>query len=114
MALRVASLDYLGTVASRLRKDAVTSNMDQKAIDRILREVGKIIPESFDHLYISIAVELLWNWPLFVLCLQTPGSDEIQQLQKGLLDYLDWEQWQRFISIGERLIKSLWPHLKFP
>ncbi|XP_023275339.1 nipped-B-like protein A [Seriola lalandi dorsalis] len=57
MALRVASLDYLGTVASRLRKDSVSSKMDQKAIDRILRE--------------------------------TPGSDEIQQLQKDLLDYLD-------------------------
>ncbi|XP_069028403.1 nipped-B-like protein B isoform X2 [Embiotoca jacksoni] len=57
MALRVASLDYLGTVASRLRKDAVTSKMDQKAIDRILRE--------------------------------TEGSDEIQQLQKALLDFLN-------------------------
>nr|XP_046230499.1 nipped-B-like protein B isoform X2 [Scatophagus argus] len=57
MALRVASLDYLGTVASRLRKDAVTSKMDQKAIDRILKE--------------------------------TPDSDEVQQLQKALLDYLD-------------------------
>ena len=40
MALRVASLDYLGTVAARLRKDAVTSSMDQKSIDRILREVN--------------------------------------------------------------------------
>lgn len=39
MALRVASLDYLGTVASRLRRDAVTSKMDQKAIDRILSKV---------------------------------------------------------------------------
>lgn len=39
MALRVASLDYLGTVASRLRKDAVTINVDQKSIDRILRGV---------------------------------------------------------------------------
>lgn len=39
MALRVASLDYLGTVASRLRKDAVTVNVDQKSIDRILRGV---------------------------------------------------------------------------
>ncbi len=39
MALRVASLDYLGTVASRLRKDAVSNKMDQKAFDRILREV---------------------------------------------------------------------------
>lgn len=43
MALRVASLDYLGTVACRLRKDAVTSGMDQKTIDRILKEVNKII-----------------------------------------------------------------------
>lgn len=41
MALRVASLDYLGTVASSLRKDAVTSTMDQKDIDRILSQVGK-------------------------------------------------------------------------
>ncbi|XP_031658469.1 nipped-B-like protein A isoform X1 [Oncorhynchus kisutch] len=38
MALRVASLDYLGTVAARLRKDAVTSQMDQRSIDRILKE----------------------------------------------------------------------------
>ncbi|XP_011477343.1 nipped-B-like protein isoform X2 [Oryzias latipes] len=57
MALRVASLDYLGTVASRLRKDAVTSKMDQRSIDRILQ--------------------------------QSPGTDETQQLQKALLDYLE-------------------------
>ncbi|XP_037548031.1 nipped-B-like protein B [Nematolebias whitei] len=57
MALRVASLDYLGTVASRLRKDALSSRMDQRTIDRILKE--------------------------------TPGSDEIQQLQKALLDFLN-------------------------
>uniref|UniRef100_A0A3Q3B2G1 Nipped-B protein n=1 Tax=Kryptolebias marmoratus TaxID=37003 RepID=A0A3Q3B2G1_KRYMA len=56
MALRVASLDYLGTVASRLRKDALSSKMDQRAIDRILKEVG---------------------------------SDEVQQLQKALLDFVD-------------------------
>ncbi|ROL54214.1 Nipped-B-like protein B [Anabarilius grahami] len=57
MALRVASLDYLGTVAARLRKDAITSKMDQRSINRILEE--------------------------------TSGSDEIQQLQKALLNYLD-------------------------
>ncbi|KAL6114099.1 nipbl [Pungitius sinensis] len=57
MALRVASLDYLGTVAARLRKDAVTSKMDQRSIDRILQ--------------------------------QSQGSDETQQLQKALLDYLE-------------------------
>ncbi|XP_057220660.1 nipped-B-like protein isoform X1 [Malurus melanocephalus] len=58
MALRVASLDYLGTVAARLRKDAVTSKMDQGSIARILKQVSG-------------------------------GDDEIQQLQKALLDYLD-------------------------
>ncbi|KAM6293877.1 nipped-B-like protein [Aegotheles albertisi] len=57
MALRVASLDYLGTVAARLRKDAVTSKMDQGSIARIIKQVS--------------------------------GEDEIQQLQKALLDYLD-------------------------
>ncbi|KAM9743549.1 nipped-B-like protein A isoform 3-T3 [Menidia menidia] len=57
MALRVASLDYLGTVAARLRKDAVTSRMDQRSIDRILQE--------------------------------SQGSDETQQLQKALLDYME-------------------------
>ncbi|KAM8961304.1 nipped-B-like protein isoform 2-T2 [Pelodytes ibericus] len=58
MALRVASLDYLGTVAARLRKDAVTSKMDQGSINRILKQ-------------------------------STEGDDEIQQLQKALLDYLE-------------------------
>lgn len=42
MALRVASLDYLGTVASRLRKDALSSRMDQRTIDRILKEVHQL------------------------------------------------------------------------
>ncbi|XP_029434550.1 nipped-B-like protein isoform X2 [Rhinatrema bivittatum] len=40
MALRVASLDYLGTVAARLRKDAVSSKMDQGSINRILKQVS--------------------------------------------------------------------------
>lgn len=39
MALRVASLDYLGTVASNLRKDSLSCKMDQRTIDRILKEV---------------------------------------------------------------------------
>uniref|UniRef100_A0A8C7H034 Nipped-B protein n=1 Tax=Oncorhynchus kisutch TaxID=8019 RepID=A0A8C7H034_ONCKI len=46
MALRVASLDYLGTVAARLRKDGVTSKMDQRSIDRILREVARCNDET--------------------------------------------------------------------
>lgn len=53
MALRVASLDYLGTVAARLRKDAVTSKMDQRSINRILGEVnGRVRPPVPSHIWI--------------------------------------------------------------
>lgn len=55
MALRVASLDYLGTVAARLRKDAVTSKMDQGSIARILKQVCEKSHASWTELgrYIS-------------------------------------------------------------
>uniref|UniRef100_A0A8D1F2R2 Nipped-B protein n=1 Tax=Sus scrofa TaxID=9823 RepID=A0A8D1F2R2_PIG len=82
MALRVASLDYLGTVAARLRKDAVTSKMDQGSIERILKQVSG-------------------------------GEDEIQQLQKALLDYLDENTEtdpslvDTGISVRKRVIKIL-------
>ena len=39
MTLRVASLDYLGIVASRLRKDAVTSKLNEKTITDIIKQV---------------------------------------------------------------------------
>jgi cohesin loading factor subunit SCC2 len=40
MSLRVASLDYLGIVASRLRKDAVSSHDDPESIDEIVTKVS--------------------------------------------------------------------------
>jgi cohesin loading factor subunit SCC2 len=39
MSLRVASLDYLGVVAARLRKDAVTSQLKVDTIDQIIKEI---------------------------------------------------------------------------
>lgn len=39
MALRVASLDYLGVVAARLRKDSVTSHLKLSTIDTIIRDI---------------------------------------------------------------------------
>ncbi|CAL8321731.1 unnamed protein product [Lota lota] len=39
MALRVAALDYLGTVAAHLRKDVVDNGVDKTAIDHILKEI---------------------------------------------------------------------------
>lgn len=39
MSLRVASLDYLGVVAARLRKDAVLSQLKLNTIDQIISEI---------------------------------------------------------------------------
>lgn len=82
----MASLDYLGTVAARLRKDAVTSKMDQRSINRILEEVNGRVRPSVHYMDESLLVRM----KLMAFCvLQTSGSDEIQQLQKALLNYLD-------------------------
>ena len=40
MSLRVASLDYLGIVAARLRKDAVTSKLNESVVDDIIQHVS--------------------------------------------------------------------------
>ena len=37
--MRVASLDYLGIVAARLRKDAITSRLNTEGINEILSKV---------------------------------------------------------------------------
>lgn len=39
MSLRVASLDYLGVVAARLRKDFVTSHRKLASIDQMIAEI---------------------------------------------------------------------------
>lgn len=39
MSLRVASLDYLGVVAARLRKDSVTSQLRLNTIDAIILDI---------------------------------------------------------------------------
>jgi len=39
MSLRVASLDYLGIVAARLRRDAVSSQLNEDIISDIIGQV---------------------------------------------------------------------------
>lgn len=39
MSLRVASLDYLGVIAARLRKDSVTSHLKSSTINSIIRDI---------------------------------------------------------------------------
>ncbi|BFZ16564.1 hypothetical protein BsWGS_19603 [Bradybaena similaris] len=41
MSLRVASLEYLGIVAARLRKDAITSQLNQDVINDIVQKVSE-------------------------------------------------------------------------
>jgi cohesin loading factor subunit SCC2 len=39
MSLRVASLDYLGVIAARLRKDSVTSHLKLSTINSIIKDI---------------------------------------------------------------------------
>lgn len=46
MSLRVASLDYLGAVAARLRKDAVSSQLKEEALNEVIRQVTSEMSED--------------------------------------------------------------------
>lgn len=76
MSLRVASLDYLGVVAARLRKDAVVSNLKIEAIDQIIQEI-KAEEQKDDDGNVKGDVKA-------VSC----DEERIQFLQRVLLDYL--------------------------
>lgn len=47
MSLRVASLEYLGIVAARLRKDAITSQLNQDVINDIVQKVGTCLHHAY-------------------------------------------------------------------
>ncbi|KAK8788390.1 hypothetical protein V5799_021833 [Amblyomma americanum] len=74
MSLRVASLDYLGVVAARLRKDAVSSQIKKETVKDILRQIEE---DEEDDL------------PLTSLSKGARPMDETQLLQRALLHYLD-------------------------
>nr|XP_012141431.1 PREDICTED: nipped-B-like protein isoform X3 [Megachile rotundata] len=78
MALRVASIDYLGVVAARLRKDAVSSQCKLSTIDQIIKDIK--IEQQKDSDYDQVKDK------------EIPGLSEDEErtvfLQKVLLDYL--------------------------
>ncbi|EZA57826.1 Nipped-B-like protein [Ooceraea biroi] len=78
MSLRVASIDYLGVVAARLRKDAVSSQCKLSTIDQIIRDIK--LEQQKDSDYDQIKDK------------EIPGLNEDEErtvfLQKVLLDYL--------------------------
>jgi len=52
MSLRVASLDYLGIVAARLRRDAVSSQLNEDIISDIIRQVC-LVPSTLKLCYLA-------------------------------------------------------------
>lgn len=78
MSLRVASIDYLGVVAARLRKDAVSSHCKLSTIDQIIRDIK--LEQQKDSDYDQIKDK------------EIVGLNEDEErtvfLQKVLLDYL--------------------------
>lgn len=70
MSLRVASLEYLGIVAARLRKDAVSSHMDQETINDIVDKARLHYIFCDDHLSYStllFGLTVFINWIVFIL-----------------------------------------------
>lgn len=73
MSLRVASLDYLGVVAARLRRDSVTSQLKLKTIDAIIMDIrteelkdedGNLMV-SINYYYFSLILDYLYKLIIF-------------------------------------------------
>ncbi|KYM86618.1 Nipped-B-like protein [Atta colombica] len=78
MSLRVASIDYLGVVAARLRKDAVSSHCKLSTIDQIIRDIK--LEQQKDSDYDQIKDKDIVGL--------SEDEERTVFLQKVLLDYL--------------------------
>jgi len=78
MSLRVASIDYLGVVAARLRKDAVSSHCKLSTIDQIIRDIK--LEQQKDSDYDQIKDKEIIGL--------SEDEERMVFLQKVLLDYL--------------------------
>ncbi|KAG8234266.1 hypothetical protein J437_LFUL006511 [Ladona fulva] len=85
MSLRVASLDYLGVVAARLRKDAVLSQLKLDTIDQIIKEIKEEEQKESEELGVSEKKKKKKEKAAEEL---DPEEERTQFLQRVLLDYL--------------------------
>ncbi|ELU12686.1 hypothetical protein CAPTEDRAFT_160616 [Capitella teleta] len=89
MSLRTASLDYLGIVAARLRKDAVTSKLNEEIVDDIINHINeddennRIKPKKEEEGVTDIIIKIK---VFHFYSLQE--TDRTQELQNALLEYL--------------------------
>ncbi|XP_013793614.1 nipped-B-like protein A [Limulus polyphemus] len=82
MSQRVASLDYLGVVAARLRKDAVTSQLKKETLEEIIKQIE--MNSASEYIDSGCHGKSKKKTKSKII-----KKDEIQVLQKALLDYLD-------------------------
>lgn len=78
MSLRVASIEYLGVVAARLRKDAVNSQCKLSTIDQIINDIK--LEQSRDIEYDQVKDKDISGL--------SESEERVVFLQKVLLDYL--------------------------
>ena len=70
--MRVASLDYLGIIAKRLRMDTVTSRLNEKTIESVFKYVRTFFDyHPPEHNRCSIALIFVFVW-----CEQIKGEEE--------------------------------------
>ncbi|XP_025832337.1 nipped-B-like protein A [Agrilus planipennis] len=77
MSLRVASLDYLGVVAARLRRDSIVSNCKVDTIDQMIRDIKLEESKDSDEALLKKKKEKL-----------DIEEDRLRFLQGVLLDFL--------------------------
>jgi len=107
MSLRVASLDYLGIVASRLRKDAVSSRLNEEIITDIIVRVCQLLcvislhiyslspPHnqelcSIPHIYIYSILSTILAYLLFFLSKHTQCASQINISCRSLFITTVW------------------------
>uniref|UniRef100_A0A1I8FGJ8 Nipped-B protein n=1 Tax=Macrostomum lignano TaxID=282301 RepID=A0A1I8FGJ8_9PLAT len=101
-ALRVASLDYLGTVASRLRKDAVTSEMSEQDLDSLVAEIrGHSRGLEASGAGASSATAAPDEAPI-------TKEERIVILQKAIVDYLNAEDVDASVHYAVRFYLAQW------
>ncbi|KAL3316739.1 hypothetical protein Ciccas_004608 [Cichlidogyrus casuarinus] len=97
---RVASVDYLGTVASTLRRDAVNSQLRERDIDNILRQ---LLQGDGDEEEGEESRELRSQCHAALGCL-----DRVQALRDALVDYLFAEQEDPTAIYARRFYLGQW------
>ncbi|XP_022651333.1 nipped-B-like protein A [Varroa destructor] len=85
MSMRTSSLEYLGVVAARLRKDAVQTKIRQEVIDDILRQICDDNNDDDDMIVQSKSKKKKKNNAAKL----KEERDEVTILQQALLHYLD-------------------------